>query len=188
MSDSFPSLTGKLILDSGQLAGTYFDRSAILMCAHDSQGAFGLVVNRPTRHKLGEALRDPPSELFANVPLHLGGPVQTALVSFLLADSSHDGAGVMLAPWLQWCRSFEEAENCMETNLPLHKIRAFLGYAGWSSGQLEKEMESGAWIVHPLDPSLIFSKKPERVWTEILRSLGGVHRLVAESPSDPTLN
>ncbi len=186
MSPPKVCLTGKLILDSGKLTGSYFDRSVVFVCHHDGEGAIGLVVNRPTRHPLGAVVREPPVDELSKTPLYLGGPVQPESLSFLF--QSRDSSTMNIFPWLAWGRSFEEMEELFESDDPPGKIIAFAGYAGWSSGQLDEEMKSGCWIVHPASPTFVFSAKPEALWRHVLRQKGGIFQLIAEWPQDASLS
>src|SRR5512141_2450242 len=91
----FQSLKGQLLLDSGQLSGSFFHRTVVLICQHDPEGAFGLVLNRPTDNKVGEALVADLPELVKEQTLYLGGPVQPTALSYLHTDSFLPNASVM---------------------------------------------------------------------------------------------
>src|SRR5438309_10443304 len=79
-------LRGQLLLDSGQLSGSFFQRTVVLICQHDAEGALGLVLNRDSGNKLGEmVLADLPEQLTDNA-LYLGGPVQLSALSYLYSD------------------------------------------------------------------------------------------------------
>src|SRR5262249_53535089 len=95
MTAPVPSLKGQLILDQGKLQGSFFHRSVILVCQHDSEGAFGLVLNRATGNKVGDALVANLPEAVKDQPLFLGGPVQTQALSFLHTDAFLPDANVM---------------------------------------------------------------------------------------------
>ena len=86
MPAKFKSLKGQFLLDGGKLAGSYFHRSVVLICQHDPEGAFGLIVNRPTDKKVGEALVADLPDTLKDQPLFLGGPVQPQAMSYLHAD------------------------------------------------------------------------------------------------------
>src|SRR3974377_427751 len=88
-------LRGQLLLDSGQLRGSFFQRTVVLICQHNAEGAFGLVLNRTTGNKVGEVIvADLPDALKA-FPLYLGGPVQPSALSFLHSDAFMAEANVM---------------------------------------------------------------------------------------------
>src|SRR5512141_2285889 len=95
MSKKFNSLQGQLLLDGGKLRGSFFHRTVVLICQHDAEGAFGLVLNRTTGSKVSDALvADLPGRL-KELPLFLGGPVQPGALSYLVADDYLPGANVL---------------------------------------------------------------------------------------------
>src|SRR5438128_6826791 len=88
-------LKGQLLLDSGQLRGSFFQRTVVLICQHDAEGAFGLVLNRATGSNVGEMIvADLPDDLKV-CPLYLGGPVQPSALSFLHTDAFIPDANVL---------------------------------------------------------------------------------------------
>src|SRR5256885_1156196 len=132
-------LKGQLLLDSGQLHGSFFQRSVVLICQHDAEGAFGLVLNRTTGGNVGEAIVADLPEVIKGCPLYLGGPVQPAALSFLHTDSLIPDANVL--PNLNLSHSVDELMDIGESYSPTQKVKLFAGYAGWSPGQLEDEMK-----------------------------------------------
>src|SRR4051794_8783012 len=89
------SLKGQLILDNGRLTGSFFHRTVILICQHDADGAFGLILNRSTKNKIGDALVAKLPETLKTEPLYLGGPVQPQALSYLHNDAYLPEANVM---------------------------------------------------------------------------------------------
>jgi putative transcriptional regulator len=179
-------LKGHLLLDSGQLRGSFFQRTVVLICQHDGEGAFGLVLNRNTGNKLSEVVVADVPELLKSNPLYLGGPVQPSALSFLHSDAFLPEANVM--PNLNLGHSLDALVDIGESFSPAQKLRVFVGYAGWSPGQLEQELQREAWIVHPANLELVFDPNPERLWTSILRQKGWQYRLLADAPEDPSVN
>src|SRR5580698_5720607 len=88
-------LKGQLLLDSGQLNGSFFQRTVVLVCQHDAEGALGLVLNRNSGNKLGEMMVADVPDDFKDQPLYLGGPVQLSALSYLHTDDYLPGASVM---------------------------------------------------------------------------------------------
>src|SRR3954447_24482283 len=87
MSAADTYLKGRLLLDSGQLQGSFFQRTVVLICEHNAEGAFGLVLNRVTGNKVGEMVVADLPDVLKDCPLFLGGPVQPTALSFLHAES-----------------------------------------------------------------------------------------------------
>jgi putative transcriptional regulator len=189
MTDPSPphkSLQGQLLLDGGQLAGSFFHRGVVLVCSHDVEGAFGLVLNRTTGKEAGEVILADLGEKLKEEPVFLGGPVQPASLSFLHTDQFVPQANVMQN--LNVGHSMDGLMELGESYSSTQKLKIFAGYSGWSPGQLEDEMKRGSWLTHPASVELIFDTDPAILWQHILRRMGWNYRLLAESPDDPSLN
>ncbi|MBN2505366.1 MAG: YqgE/AlgH family protein [Verrucomicrobia bacterium] len=180
------SLKGQLILDHGKLAGSFFHRTVILICQHDAEGAFGLVLNRHTGNKVGEALTANLPDTLKDLPLFLGGPVQPQALSYLYSDTFLPNPNVM--PGLQLEHSLDELVEIGEAFSPTRQMKVFAGYAGWSPGQLDDEMRRDTWMVHPASLELVFHATPETLWKEILRHKGFKYRLLSEGPDNLAWN
>ena len=180
-------LKGQLLLDSGQLSGSFFQRTVVLICQHDAEGAFGLVLNRSSGNKLGEMIvADVPDQL-KDQPLYLGGPVQLSALSFLHSDNFLPEASVM--PNLDLGHSLDTLVELGESFSATRKMKMFAGYAGWSPGQLENEMKRKAWLTFPASVELVFETPPEQLWQKVLKTKGGwQNRLLAQMPDDLSLN
>jgi putative transcriptional regulator len=186
MAESQTFLKGQLLLDSGQLRGSSFQRTVVLICQHDAEGAFGLVLNRAAGSNVGEAIVADLPEQIKGCPLYWGGPVQTAALSFLHSDTLIPEANVL--PNLHLGHSVDELMDIGESYSPTQKVKLFAGYAGWSPGQLEDEMKRKAWLTHPASLELIFDTNPEQLWQTILRQKGWKYRLLAQMPEDLSSN
>jgi putative transcriptional regulator len=186
MAEKDKFLKGQLLLDSGQLRGSFFQRTVVLICQHDAEGAFGLVLNRTTGSSVGDMIvADLPDTLKA-FPLYLGGPVQASALSFLHSDAFIANANVMAN--LSLGHSLDSLVELGESMSPARKVKMFAGYAGWSPGQLEGEMKRKAWLTHPASLELVFDSPPEQLWQEILRRKGWQYKILAQSPDDLSLN
>ena len=179
-------LKGQLLLDSGQLRGSFFQRTVVLICQHDAEGAFGLVLNRASGNTVGEMIVADLPEALKERPLYLGGPVQPSALSFLHSDAFIADANVM--PNLSLGHSVDSLMEMGESLSPTRKLKMFAGYAGWSPGQLEDEMNRKAWLTHPASLELVFDAAPEQLWQEILRRKGWKYKLLAQSPEDLSQN
>ena len=184
MSDTF--LKGQLLLDSGQLRGSFFQRTVVLICQHDADGAFGLVLNRGTGNNVGDTIVADLPDTLKTCPLYLGGPVQPSALSFLLSDSFIPDANVL--PNLSLGHSLDNLMELGESFSPTRKIKIFAGYAGWSPGQLEDEMKRKAWLTHPASLELVFDVESEQLWQAILRQKGWKYKLLSQMPEDLSLN
>lgn len=186
MSKAHQSLKGQLLLDGGKLRGSWFHRTVVLICQHDAEGAFGLVLNRDSGKKVGDALvADLPAQL-KDLGLYVGGPVQPTAMSFLHTDDYLPDGNVMAN--LSLSHALDELIELGDSYSPTQKIKLFAGYAGWSAGQLDNEMERQAWLTHPASIAWVFDTDPAELWRRILQRKGPAYVLLADSPEDPSVN
>ena len=187
MADKSKFFKGQLLLDSGQLSGSFFQRTVVLICQHDAEGAFGLVLNRATGSKVGEMIVADLPEVLKESPLYFGGPVQPTALSFLHTDNFIPDANVL--PNLNMDHSLDALVDIGESFSAEKKVRLFAGYAGWSGGQLEDEMKRKAWLAHPASLELVFNTPTEQLWQTVLRRKGGWrNKLRAQMPEDLSWN
>jgi putative transcriptional regulator len=186
MSQTHTSLQGNLLLDGGKLHGSFFQRSVVLICQHDPDGAFGLVINRATGGKAGDAVLASLPDPVKEQKLFIGGPVQPTTLSFLYSDILLSNSNVMLN--LNLGHSLDALADLTKSYSGSQKLKLFAGYAGWSAGQLDNEMERKDWLVHPASLELIFSPEPDKLWRNILLQKDDKSRLLADSPEDLSWN
>ncbi len=187
MSGNGKFLKGQLLLDGGNLSGSFFHQSVVLICQHDAEGAFGLVLNHFLGKTVGEMIVADLPDTLRESPLYLGGPVQPAALSYLHTDNFIPNADVL--PNLALGHSIDELVDIGESFSTGKKVRMFAGYAGWSPGQLEKEMKLKSWLIFPASLELVFETPPGQLWQKILKSKGGWrNKLLSQTPEDLSLN
>ncbi|MBE0539802.1 MAG: YqgE/AlgH family protein [Verrucomicrobia bacterium] len=187
MPEKSKYLKGQFLLDSGGLQGSFFQRTVVLICQHDAEGAFGLVLNRATGTKVGEMIVADLPDTLKECPLYLGGPVQPTALSFLHSDTFMPEANVL--PDVSLGHSLDALVEIGESFSPQKKIRLFAGYAGWSGGQLEDELKRKAWLTFPASLELVFDTPAQQLWPAILRRKGGwKNKLRAQMPEDLSWN
>src|SRR5262249_32300075 len=163
-----------------------FQRTVVLICQHDAEGAFGLVLNRATGNNVGEMIVADLPDTLKSAPLYAGGPVQPSALSFLLTDAFIPDANVL--PNLSLGHSLDMLMDIGESFSATQRIKLFAGYAGWSPGQLEDEIKRKAWLTHPASLELVFDADPAQLWTLILRQKGWKYKILSQMPEDPSLN
>ena len=186
MSAFEKSLKGQLLLDGGTLGGSVFHRTVLLICQHDAEGAFGLILNRGTGKKVGDALAAQLPLDLKGQPLFLGGPVQPQAMSFLHADTFLPDASVL--PNLHLEHSLDSLVELADSYSPTRQLKVFAGYAGWSPGQLDDEMRRDTWLTHPATIDLVFYPNPDQLWKLILAEKGWRYRLLGDAPDDISWN
>ncbi|PTY07234.1 YqgE/AlgH family protein [Opitutaceae bacterium EW11] len=175
-------LAGSLLLAHPSLQDENFRRSVILLSAHDANGAMGVVLNRPLGKRLGQLTTDFALGPLASVPLYKGGPVQPEQLLLCGWRPHDDGSGFQLMFGIDPVKAAE-----LQAEKGVH-LRGFLGYAGWTGGQLENELRQNTWIVAPIVAQMLEGEQDESLWKRMLGSISHEWKLLAEEPEDPSQN
>jgi putative transcriptional regulator len=188
MSLQTSRLSGRLLIASPTLEDENFRRTVILVLDHGDDGALGLVVNRPMEVDVSSVL--PAWQPYTTAPgrLFQGGPVQldSALGLVALPGNAGEPVGIRLLIGSIGLVDLDAPPEVIASGLA--GLRIFAGYAGWAPGQLEGEIEEGAWYVVDSEPRDAFSDEPARLWREVLRRQRGRLAMVSTYPDDPTQN
>jgi len=180
---------GTLLISQPFLGDPNFERSVVLLCRHrPHEGAFGLVLTRPTPLLLGDVLALPPTadHPVARLPLFTGGPVQPDTLHFVHQRAGLPGARA-LGQGVFWGGDFDQFLAGLAADAG-PAVRLFVGYSGWSAEQLEEEIGRGSWIRQPASAGKVFTLASDAFWRTILREKGGRYRALANYPLDPRLN
>lgn len=184
--DIFLPEAGSLLIAHPSLREPSFRRTVVYLPAYDPEnGAMGLIVNRPLGTTAGEILPELENELgpLAHVPVYHGGPVGATSMSFTALQTLWEGDGEELP-----MRHLTIAEALDLHNDPTYVLRAYLGYAGWTGGQLENELSQNAWMLRLPEPEDLHFEDPAKLWQRLIGSFGPVYKLMALAPDDPSLN
>lgn len=180
------TLKGRLLVASPALRDPNFDRTVVLLLEHTEDGALGVVLNRPSQLDLSEALPEWGGLAIEPQVVFVGGPVQTGSLIGLAAAWT-DGQVEGWTPLIGRLGAVDlEHPDALAPGIG--EVRIFSGYAGWASGQLESELEVGAWFVLDAAPDDALSPEPERLWRTVLRRQGGRLALMASYPENPDWN
>lgn len=171
------SLGGNLLIASPSMSD-YFHRTVVLVVEHNDEGAFGLVLNRPSEATVGEVAPDLAGLIGPDNVLHIGGPVQSNAVTAVGEHEDRAEATKLIVGNVGMVDLDQPPE--------LAQVRVFAGYAGWSAGQLDGEVEAEAWIVAEALPGDPFAEGD--LWAAVLERMGNEFALLARMPSDPSLN
>ncbi len=181
-SISEKELAGSLLLAHPRLRDPSFRRTVILLSSHTSEGAMGVVMNRPLGRTLGSLNTAFALSSLADVPVYSGGPVQKDQVILCAWQIQPEGEGFRLYFGID----AEKAEHLR--TMGGMELRAFLGYSGWSGGQLEGELDQESWVVAPIGPNLLELEANEELWRGLLSALDPEWRILADEPDDPSVN
>jgi putative transcriptional regulator len=173
-------LAGNLLLAHPAMRDPNFRRTVVLVSMHGDEGAMGVVLNRPLGKRLGELNGAFAYGPLAEVPVFAGGPVQLEQLIMVGWQRRDDGFRLHFGVEPDLATELVGQENTV--------LRAFAGFSGWSSGQLENELKENTWIVRPMPPDLMDADVGVAQWRKLLGELSPEWQLLANEPEDPTAN
>jgi putative transcriptional regulator len=190
-------LDGYFLISDFDLADPNFYRSVVLMIAHDPDGAFGLVVNRPSSFALGEVIEGVEDTPAASIPVYIGGPVQQNAL-FTMHESFGEGgstagvkqpmAGVAFEPATRTLIDYLKGEWASLPAGQRPTVRMYAGYSGWGPGQLEGELKADSWVVLKASRQVVFAPDPQAVWAEALARKGPLYQIILQTGFKPSRN
>jgi len=176
---------GRILVAEPFLQDTYFKRSIVLLTEYTSEGSVGFVLNKPLDVKVNEIISDFPEN---GTTLSIGGPVSTNTVHFIHTLGEFIPNSVHVIDNIYWGGDFAFIKELISKGkLPESQIRFFLGYSGWTAGQLESELEQNSWVITEIKPKQVMTP-PTNVWKKTLSQLGDKYKIWAEFPENPGLN
>lgn len=186
-TNSLVPVKGSILISEPFLNDPYFKRTVILLCEHsDQEGTFGFILNRYLDVSLEDLIDDFPR---IDTRVSMGGPVEQSSLYFihtrpdLMLDSKAIIGNLCIGG------DFNQLKNYLnEGKIDPKEIRFFVGYSGWSEGQLKRELDEKSWIVTEMDTNLIMNIHEEQVWQNALKNLGKEFAILANFPEDPSLN
>jgi putative transcriptional regulator len=169
MTDSFHPT---LLLSMPQLQDPNFAKTVVLLCDYVPEGAFGLVLNRPTDMPASAMVKlEPPVSAGNALPLSIGGPVEPERGWILVADDPGEPDCRTIAEGVYLSTSPALLRRVLTAD-PLPRARVLAGYAGWGPGQLDDELAQSAWLMADVEVDLIFDTDPAVMWETAIRRLG----------------
>ena len=180
------SLKGRLLVASPALVDPNFHRTVVLIAEHtEDGGAMGVVLSRPSETEVAEAapVLEPLVEPGALV--HVGGPVEPGAVLVVAEFDDPDDAAAVVFDGVGFMPGDSDPDDVAAATT---RARIFVGYAGWSPGQLEAELEEESWLVLDPEPADVFAPSAEDLWSAVLARQGGTLALLARMPPDPSMN
>ncbi len=177
---------GRLLISEPFLPDPNFERTVVLLCEHNEDGSFGFILNKPSAVNLDDIIEN--INDFQET-VHIGGPVQQDTLHFIHKADYLEG-GVDLGNGLFWGGDYGQLLELIDSKMikPID-FKFFVGYSGWSEGQLDEELEANSWIVTPnATAELVFDHDTEALWKRVLKGLGGRYNVYSNYPTDPRLN
>ena len=178
--------TGNLLLAEPFMLDTNFKRAAVLLCDHSEEGSLGFILNKRLQMRVDELIAEFPE---FSAPVYYGGPVETDTIHYLhnVGDLLENSRKVADGVW--WGGSFEKLKFLISSSLVQpQNIRFYVGYSGWSEGQLEDEMKWGSWITADTHANYVFKSPPDALWSQVLANKGNAWAVIATLPEEVAWN
>jgi putative transcriptional regulator len=177
---------GRLLISEPNMLDSNFKRSILLLTEHNEKESIGFILNQPTKIKIHDLFEEFPS-FDANV--HVGGPVEKNTLHYIHSLGNRIDGSIQIHENLYWSGNFEMLKELIKNKeITPSDVRFFVGYSGWSTGQLDHELEENAWIVSNEDPKFLFDKNNNNMWREFIRKMDKEYAIWSNMPEDPELN
>lgn len=177
---------GILLIADPFLKDPNFLRTVVFLCEHKEEGSFGFVLNRQYEFSIDELIPELEGQ---KIPVYYGGPVQLDTLHFLHQYPEEIPGGQEVLKGIYWGGDFDAVVSLLKKGaIDLDKIRFYIGYSGWGSGQLKDEMTEKTWLTVKANRKLIFHIDYRELWKESLKQLGGDYEMMVNFPIDPQLN
>lgn len=178
---------GDLLIAQPFMTDVNFKRAVLLLCDHsEEEGTLGFVLNKTIEMNITELIGDFPE---FDGPVHYGGPVGTDTIHYIHDQGDILEESIPIKSGLYWGGNFNKLKFLIENKLIESKnIRFFIGYSGWSAGQLPEELVHGSWIKTQLDLNYIFKTDPSKLWKAVLHNKGNTYSVIAQMPDRVILN
>lgn len=177
---------GILLIAEPFLKDPNFMRTVVFLCDHQDEGSFGFVINRAYNHTLDELMNDLGD---LKIPVYYGGPVQMDTIHFLHQYPEKIHGSYEVLNGIYWGGDFETAIQLIKDGeVDVNKIRFYIGYSGWATGQLNDELKEKSWLTAEATRKLVFHKQADEIWKDALKHLGGDYEMMINFPTDPQLN
>ena len=177
---------GILLIADPFLKDPNFLRTVVFLCEHKTEGSFGFVLNRQYENTLGEIIPELENN---NIPVFYGGPVQMDSIHFLHQYPETIPGSQEVMKGIYWGGDFDMVVDLLKNDkLDPAKIRFYIGYSGWSEGQLSQEMDEKTWLTVKATRKIVFHKDAKEIWKDSLKQLGGDYEIMVNFPIDSQLN
>jgi putative transcriptional regulator len=161
---------GRMLVASRDLGDPNFAQTVILLVHYEEgQNAVGLVVNKRTDVPISRVFHDLKEAKGRNDPVYIGGPVELNSVMALLKSASKPGGSSRVFGDVYLISDKDLLTQTLGSHAEATMFHTYVGYAGWSAGQLEHEVELGAWHIMPADAAIVFHADPDSVWPRLIR-------------------
>ena len=177
---------GKILISEPFLPDTFFNRSIIYLTDHTPDGSVGFILNKKLDLQVSAAI-----EGFEHWDeyLSMGGPVAPDTLHYLHKLGDIIPNSILVEGDIFWGGDIDSIRELIKSGkIKQSQIRFFLGYSGWSAGQLERELKENSWIIAKVNSNIVLSNKGDDIWKRVLRSFKNKYRMWADFPDSPEMN
>jgi putative transcriptional regulator len=177
---------GTILIAEPFMLDSPFKRSVVLICEHREDGTVGFILNKTIDMKIEDLIGDFPE---FDAPVYYGGPVATDTIHYIhnvgdLLDNSNE-----VTRGVYWGGDFEKLKFLVNSKLiKPENIKFFIGYSGWSGGQLDDELKEGTWITDHMYANYAFKDDKDSLWSRVLNNKGDAYTVIAQMPESPSFN
>jgi len=177
---------GSLLMSDPFMLDPNFKRSAILLADHRKESTVGFILNRPLGMQINQLVSDFPE--FSSEVL-FGGPVATDTIHYVHNVGEILDESIKVMSGIYWGGNFKKLKILIESELiKPENIRFFVGYSGWTEGQLADEISVGSWYISKMHANYLFKSPPQALWKQITHNMGDNYTVVAQIPDPVCLN
>jgi putative transcriptional regulator len=177
---------GKILISEPFLPDTFFNRSIVFLTDHTSEGSVGFILNKKLDIKVSDAIAG--FDAWADT-LNMGGPVAPDTLHYLHTLGKQIPKSVHIDKSIYWGGEIDTIKTLIAFNkIKESQIRFFLGYSGWSAGQLERELKENSWVIARIRPDIVMGNRGNDTWKQVLRSFNNKYRMWADFPESPEMN
>jgi putative transcriptional regulator len=177
---------GKILISEPFLPDTFFNRSIVYLTDHSSQGSVGFILNKKLDLHVSAAI-----EGFEgwDENLSLGGPVAPDTLHYLHNLGDLIPKSVLVEGNIFWGGDIDSIRELIKTGkINKSQIRFFLGYSGWSAGQLERELKENSWVIAKVNSNIVLNNGGDDIWKKVLRGFKNKYKMWADFPDSPEMN
>jgi putative transcriptional regulator len=177
---------GRILVSEPFLPDTFFNRSIVLLTDHTAEGSVGFILNKKLEIKVCDAISG-----FENweETLNMGGPVAPDTLHYIHTLGEQIPKSVHIYKDIYWGGDIETIKTLIAfKRIKESEIRFFLGYSGWSAGQLERELKENSWVIARMGSQALMTNRGPDTWRKVLKSFNNKYRIWADFPESPEMN
>ncbi|AEA45356.1 YqgE/AlgH family protein [Fluviicola taffensis] len=177
---------GDLLLSEPFLMDSNFSRVVILLCEHNEEGSFGLILNNTLEIDVNSIVTDFPE---VKIPVGFGGPVERSQLFYMHQNEQIEGCTKIGKNLYLGGDYLEIKDRIKKDEMTASNLRFFIGYTGWGKGQLQEEIDELSWVVMKAPDDLnVFNAFEDELWRDLILQLGGKYKIMADYPLNPADN